>query len=191
VYQGIMAATSTLDLHESPPIYATNAQLLITSSYDPSFPTNSRNVQVVELSFFERALPGTFEDWAVHQFNDTQLASPSISGAMADPDGDGVPNLAEFATGGNPLSADSSNFLLQQVPFAAGTFVFSYRERANLGNVTRVVESSSNLLNWTQATPSQLTITSNLGQVYVRNAFFPEAAPASFFRIHFQLNPGP
>lgn len=189
IYQGTMAATATLDVTNLPPIYATNAELLITSSYDPNFPTNSRNVQVVELTFFERGQPGTFEDWAVHQFTAAQLADPSISGPMADPDGDGVPNLAEFAVGGNPMSADPSNGLLQHVPYAGGTFVFSYRERQNLGNVTRFFESSPDLVNWSTATPSQNNIVANLGNVYVRDAFFPEAAPASFYRVRFQLNP--
>lgn len=189
VYQGTMAATATLDVAESPPIYATNAELLITSSYDPAYPTNSRNVQVAEIMFLERGMPGTFEDWAVHQFNGTQLADLAVSGPLADPDGDGVPNLAEFAFGGNPLSPDASNAVLQYVPYNSDSFVLNYRVRQNLGDVSLIFETSSNLINWSSVTPFQTTTVANFGQVYGRDAFFSRNTPASFFRIRMQLNP--
>jgi hypothetical protein len=186
VYQGTMAATATLDVSVAQPVYATNALLWITSSYDPSYPTNSRNVQVVEMFFFERALPYTFGDWVVRQFTEAQIGAAAISGPFADPDGDGVPNLLEFAVGGNPLAPDASNAQLQPVAATPGSFAFRYRERKNLGDVQRNFERSAELLNWNSITPSSVTNLNDLGDSWVRQATFPATNAALFFRVRFQ-----
>jgi hypothetical protein len=191
VYQGTMAATAALDVRLPQPVYATNAILWITSSYDPGYPTNPRNAQVMEITFFERALPGTYGDWALHEFTDAQLADPEFGTATADPDGDGTPNLAEFAMGGNPLVADSAATELQPLSSAAGSFSFSFRERKNLGDVQRLFESSTNLVNWVEVTPSSLVTIGNLQDVYLRAAVFPVQDQASFFRLKFLLPTSP
>jgi hypothetical protein len=191
VYQGTMAATATLDVRLSQPVYATNALLWITSSYDPSYPTNSRNVQVVEMAFFERALPGTYDDWALHEFSDAQLADPAFGTATADPDGDGVPNLAEFAMDGNPLVADGATLALQPLSSVPGCFAFSFQERKSLGDVQRRFESSTNLVNWAEVTPTSLVVISNLPDAYLRGAVFPAQDAAAYFRLSFSVQSGP
>jgi hypothetical protein len=185
VYQGTMAATSTLDIKFPQPTNASTAKLLITSSYDPNFPTNSRNVQVMEMTFFERAQPGTFGDWMLHNFTDAQLADSTIGGASADPDQDGVPNLVEFAMGGNPWSADSSAAKLQPVGSTPGTFRFRFQERKNLGDVQRSFESSTDLINWSLATPTTLSNVADLGTLWLREATFPIQAFSTLFRLKF------
>ncbi len=185
VYQGTMLGTATLDVLVSPPVYATNAMLWITSSYDPSFPSNSRNVQVVELNFLERAAPGTYGDWAVRQFTDAQLSDPAIGAADADPDSDGVRNLAEFAMGGNPLVADGAAMSLQPVSSSAGTFAFSFRERKDLGDVARHFESSTNLVDWSEVSPSSLSILASSSQTYMRAAVFPLLSGGAYFRLRY------
>jgi len=191
VYQGTMAPTSMLDVHLSPPVPATNAVLVISSSYDRGTSTNPRNVQVNELIFFERAQPGTYGDWALSEFTDAQLTDPAFGAPTADPDGDGVANLAEFAMGGNPLLADGSTMALQVLTSPPGAFAFSFRERQNLGGVQRQFESSTNLVNWVEVVPSSLIILSNLPNVYVRGAVFPAQDAAAYFRLRFFLPSGP
>src|SRR5690606_16482859 len=44
-----------------------------------------------------------FTDWQETVFSPAELANPSLSGPEADPDGDGVRNLLEYALGGHPL----------------------------------------------------------------------------------------
>jgi hypothetical protein len=185
VYQGTMAATSTLDIKLPQPTNATTAELFITSSYDPSYPSNSRNVQVMEMNFLERAQPGTFGDWALHNFTDTQLADPTIGSASADPDQDGVPNLVEFAMGGNPWTADSSAAQLQLVSSAPGTFRFRFQERKNLGDVQRFFESSTDLLSWSNTTPTTLSNIADLGTLWLREATFAVQGAAMLFRLKF------
>jgi hypothetical protein len=48
-----------------------------------------------------------FATWRSNYFDAAQLADSSISGPAADPDGDGTPNLAEFAYNLHPLIADA------------------------------------------------------------------------------------
>ncbi|HSU53036.1 MAG TPA: discoidin domain-containing protein [Candidatus Dormibacteraeota bacterium] len=185
VYQGVMGATTTLDVSLSPPVYATNAQLWITSSYDAGSPGNPRNVQVVEMVFFERALPATFGDWALRQFNDAQLADASISGVMADPDGDGAPNLLEFAMGGTPLTPDGSNFKLQSVSASASQFTFRFRQAKDLAGVARQFQQSTNLGLWTTVAPLNVSTAQDSGTVQMLQATFAALAKQSFFRVNF------
>lgn len=42
------------------------------------------------------------EDWRAEFFSAAELLDPTLSGPMADADGDGAPNLLEFAFGGDP-----------------------------------------------------------------------------------------
>ena len=87
-------------------------------------------------------MPGTFGDWSLQEFTDAQLAT-AFGTATADPDQDGVANLAEFAIVDEPLLADGSTLALQLLPSPSGTFAFTFRERNNLGDVTRRFESSA------------------------------------------------
>jgi hypothetical protein len=185
IYQGTMGPTTTLDVEFSPPAYATNAELLITSSYDPMFPNDSRNVQVVEMVFFERAVPGTFGDWALREFNATQLADASVSGPGADPDGDGAPNLLEFAMGGQPLAADAQNLKLQSASMLSNQFAFHFRQRKDLGGLARQFLLSSNLVAWTQISPLNVSTEQDFGDVVQLLATMDAPAQLSFFRVSF------
>jgi hypothetical protein len=169
----------------NPPIQGTNAQLLITSSYDPSFPSNSRNVQVAEIAFTERALPGTFADWSIQHFTDSQLANPAIGGPLGDADGDGVPNLLEFATGNDPWTQDASLAAIQPSSVSAGVYRFRFRERANLGGLTRHFQNSTDLTTWTPATPLSVTAVSNLGNALILEASFPATNSGQYFRLNY------
>jgi hypothetical protein len=185
IYQGTMGPTTTLDVELAQPAYATNAELLITSAYDPMFPNNSRNVQVVEMAFFERAMPGTFGDWALRQFTSAQLADASVSSADADPDGDGAPNLLEFAMGGQPLAADAENFNLHYASRSANQFAFHFRQRKDLGGLTRQFLLSTNLVAWTQVSPLTLSTDQDFGDVVQLLATMEAPAQQSFFRVGF------
>jgi hypothetical protein len=49
-----------------------------------------------------------YDAWRFARFSAGQLADAGSSGESADPDGDGLPNLLEYALGGEPLTADSA-----------------------------------------------------------------------------------
>ena len=55
------------------------------------------------------APPATFAIWLDGHFNSTELLDPLITGPIADPDGDGLMNLIEFAVGTVPNDPGSGN----------------------------------------------------------------------------------
>jgi hypothetical protein len=185
VYAADMLPTTALEAHLAQPVTASNAVLVITSGYDRGSSTNPRNTQVVELMYLERAQPGTFGDWALHNFTDVQLANPDIGAPGADPDNDGVPNLVEFAMGGAAWVADSSAATLQPVASPPGTFRFYYQERKNLGDVLRSFETSTNVLIWSSVSPSSLSNVADLGSLWRREATFPAQSRMALFRLKF------
>jgi hypothetical protein len=55
-------------------------------------------------------LDAPYDDWRFAHFTSGELLDPAISGHHADPDGDGSPNLLEFALNTDPRTANSSAF---------------------------------------------------------------------------------
>jgi hypothetical protein len=182
-----MTGTGTLDVKFSPPRYATNAELYITGSYYKGNSSSPENVQVVEFNLFERAQPGTFADWQLQNFTDAQLTNSAIGIATADPDGDGVPNLLEFATGGNPSVADATNAAVKGVLSGGNQFAFQFQERNSLGDVGRQFQSSGNLLGWSNTTPASVNVLQNFGVNSLYQALFPMLHALQFFRIQYAM----
>ena len=185
-WSGPVAALSVLDVKLSPFVYVTNAVVAMTGAYDNGNISAPRNVQVVELNFFERAQPGTFADWQLQNFTDTQLTNSAIGTASADPDGDGVPNLLEFATGGSPFIADATNAVVKGA-LSSGQFVFQFQERNATGNVAHEFQGSGDLLNWTNMTPTAVNVLQNFGGSRLYQAAFPVQIAPQFFRIRYSV----
>ncbi len=177
---------TTLDVKLTSLVYATNAVIVVTGAYDNGSTANPRSVQLAELNFFERAQPGTYGDWSLNYFADSQLTNPAVGIASADPDGDGVPNLLEFSTGGNPLASDATNAIVRGLNLS-NQFVFQFQERNSLGNVGRQFQSSSDLLSWTNATPAAVTVLQNLGASSWLRATFPLQINPQFFRLRYSV----
>jgi hypothetical protein len=187
VYTGTMANSATpLDVKLSPPVYATNAQLYITSSYDTAYP--SRNVQVSELVFLERAQPGTFGDWELGYFNDAQINNPAVAGIGADPDGDRVVNLLEFVVGGNPMVPDATNAVMAGISLPGNQIAVQFQERNHLGEVTRGFVASPDFTTWTNVTPVSVTLVQTLGNISTYQAVFPVQKAPLYYRLNYSLS---
>ncbi|MEI6076441.1 MAG: discoidin domain-containing protein [Verrucomicrobiota bacterium] len=185
-WSGTGFALTTLDVKLPVPVWATNVLMVITGAYDSGPSSTPRNVQLSELAFYERAQPGTFANWQLQRFTDAQLANSAIGPASADPDGDGVPNLLEYAVGGNPFVPDATNAMLQAAASGA-RFYFQFQERSALGNVARQFQSSADLLTWTNLASLPLTTIRTNGDILTYQATVPAQSFPQFFRVQYRL----
>jgi hypothetical protein len=78
-------------------------------------------------------------------FSPAQLAQPSVSGPSADPDGDGVNNLMEYALMQDPWQANPPAF---HTSLSGGHFVMTYIRREPATDLSYAVGSSTNLISW-------------------------------------------
>lgn len=101
-----------------------------------------------------------FAAWQDEQFGSG--ADPSISGATADPDGDGIENLIEYALAGDPLVANRNVLPSEDVEDVGGqnylTLIFT--RPTGITDVSYAVDASADLVVW-DATPVQLRVTDN------------------------------
>jgi hypothetical protein len=88
----------------------------------------------------------TFSEWRMANFTSAQLADPTISGATADPDGEGMANLQEYAFFGQPLTVDTT--LAPTLEIVSGSLALTYRERHATTDVSIRLQGSDTLTNW-------------------------------------------
>ena len=89
---------------------------------------------------------GSYAAWQVRWFNPAEAANPIVSGKATDPDGDGIPNIAEYALGLAPRTPDRGS---APTPlWNDGAMQFSFPRWRRAGDVTYVVEATGNLGSW-------------------------------------------
>jgi cyclophilin family peptidyl-prolyl cis-trans isomerase len=92
---------------------------------------------------------GNFASFQLTHFTVEELANPAISGPTADPDGDGLANLLEYALGLAPKTANASG--LPEVAASAGEWTYTYTRPSDRADITYAVERSTDLTSWTTA----------------------------------------
>lgn len=122
--------------------------------------TQSGNATYAPATFIDRTF--TVTDGIVADPLGDFLAAAGIPadqrGALDDPDGDGLPNLLEYALGLAPGAADSSGAPALQA--VENTLTYTYR-RAVATGLTYTVETSSDLINWSDVGVDQGTPDAN------------------------------
>jgi len=122
----------------------------------------------------------SFSDWASTAFGGS--TNPNLVGPTATPDGDGVPNLLKYFFGLNP----ATNAGAQQVASSVdnpGDLVLTFPMAKNLGDVTYQIQSSTDLVTWTN-TGVTASIASDQGTYYLMQAVVPTAGnPAFYLRV--------
>jgi hypothetical protein len=87
----------------------------------------------------------THEAWTLDHFG-TNANNPSISGDLADPDGDGADNLFEYATASDPNVPDAGGLVVGALN--AGNFQLTFHRNASATDITYVIKYSDSLTNW-------------------------------------------
>ena len=129
------------------------------------------------------AMAAGYAGWAEAVFS----ASPPAASAQAgpgDPDGDGIPNALEYATGGDPLLADASNSQLRLVSITP--LVLSLPRNPDAPEMVPALEVGGNLNNW--QTVAEADVLRTMNEQSIR---FEVRTPAAgrFFRIRFTAAP--
>jgi len=94
-------------------------------------------------------VPSTYGNWAWQNYS-ISAVTPTIETA-ADPDGDGLANLAEYAWRLNPAAHSSPQTTLQVASGGAGV-TFTFKSPRNLADVRVIAECSVDLRSWQPAT---------------------------------------
>jgi hypothetical protein len=84
-------------------------------------------------------------NWLRANFSAAELANPLISGDAANPDGDGLPNLLEYALGFSPKATDANPF---SPAVTNGNFQITFPQSKSAADVSLVVEWSADLKSW-------------------------------------------
>ena len=90
----------------------------------------------------------TFARWRQAKFSPAELADWHVSGADADPDGDGAVNKLEYALGLEPKVADPPAAIRPRPAIAGGQFTLNFSRYKAAADVVFVVEASADLITW-------------------------------------------
>ncbi len=96
-----------------------------------------------------REIPVSYGNWTWKNYSSS--APPQVAAAAADPDGDGIANIAEYAWILRAHTADTSR---AEIADQAGTLSFTFKRPRNLPDVAVTAECSPDLLNWNPAASS-------------------------------------
>lgn len=129
---------------------------------------------------FARAA-SAFETWQAARFNATELANLAASGPQADPDGDGLPNLMEYALALEPKIADVAGLPVASI--AAANWIFTYTRPVDRTDLIYVVEVSTDLATWSAAGVAHERIAATGGTETWRASHPLAGTPALFFRL--------
>jgi CubicO group peptidase (beta-lactamase class C family) len=129
----------------------------------------------------------SYEAWQARHFTPAELSQPEISGDGADPDGDGISNLVEYAQGSDPRVADHEPWLQGRriIDGDQVRFALEYRRRPLGHAVAYDMEVSSDLRTWqafAAAVPEQLEADGMVRMTLVDTTTDPNVG-ARFFRV--------
>lgn len=90
--------------------------------------------------------PAALKAWKSDNFTVAEQADSTISGNLADPDGNGFSNLMEYALGMKPKTGSLPPLLRQE--FVNGYLTLTYSRSKTPADITYIVEVSSDLKTW-------------------------------------------
>ena len=132
----------------------------------------------------------TFSEWQSVHFDAGQLANSALIAPAADPEGDGLSNLAEYVFTGDPLFVDTG--LAPQSGQSGNRLTLTYRERADLSGTEVWLQGGDDLSHWaTFNTLEEIARVNGTGysDITLRDPF--PISPKRFLRLRLLLTPLP
>lgn len=126
-----------------------------------------------------------FTAWQGTHFSQAELTNATISGSMADPDADGMPNLVEYALGHDPHVAEASpiqSLTIQTVGETNYLYVTHHRHHY-LSGVTLTYQVSTNLTSWSDTVGEPITNQQIDAQKDLITVRFPANGQSEFVRF--------
>ena len=167
-------------------------------SYNGLLAGNSNTLRSVLIPVYENGallegteptVSGTYGAWREAVFTANQRANAAVSGPNADPDGDGMNSLLEYALGGNPLVAEPG--LAPKLTTVGAVMQLEYHRPVTASDLVYQVEWSDSLAegSWSTAGVTAQTVTESAGMRTVR-ASVPVAPtrPQRFMRLNILRN---
>ncbi len=174
-----------------------NTSFVLPLILSPTGPVGGPDIAVENIRFISStgaavsATPtyGAITQWKKTNFTPAALAAGITIGDQADPDGDGVANLFEYATGQNPLTANPTG------PVASfgkdgPRFTITYRQARQASGVTLAPEVSPNLLIWNPAPTPVPTGVSDATSIQMA-ASITITGTSQFLRLNVTRSPQP
>jgi hypothetical protein len=160
---------------------------VLYQNYSGLFQTNVTEGGTLQIpNCCSQQLPMDYTQWTTSKFTSVQLSNVNISGPLADADGDGVPNLLEYALGTDP-NVPSQTGLPQATMVSSNGEQYlslSYSPDPYATNLTYTVEVSGDLGTWNSGDDYTVRLTPD-GQVpvIVRDKTPVSSATERFIRL--------
>ena len=122
--------------------------------------------------------------WADGEFETDELSQPEISGKFADPDGDGLNNLMEYALDGDPTYPDRVE-VEPSARISGRLLVMDFKIDTSKSDVTVEPLSSTDLKTW-RTVESELI--STRGTIQKRRVSMPTKSASGFLKIRVTSN---
>ncbi|MCC5804962.1 MAG: hypothetical protein JJU00_01420 [Opitutales bacterium] len=137
-------------------------------------------------SVFRPATP--LQQWRQTHFGTMENAGDAADGA--DPDGDGIPNLVEYALGGDPMEPFSAALPERGYAVVDGEnyLTLSVQRDPEAAGVVWSIEVSPDLASWHEGPLHTLTLVDNPAELSVRDAVSLSEAGPRFIRLTLSRN---
>jgi chitinase len=128
--------------------------------------------------------PSTWQEWTERWWSVEERLNPQLAGEEADPDGDGLLNLLEYAAGRDPLVADGGSVLVARWDGESGRFVVRFDKSPGVSDLAYGFEAKNGSLggeSWSNV--SLEVLTDNEAVLEAADVSVPTAAGSRMIRL--------